>query len=173
MILATLHSLCAHSQVVFTCTNNFTQVGKGFVKSSILWISHLQVGENQYWDLSDVEVLDKEEQINCLASSEDESTYDLRLGHTKYSYSLGANKLYLIKTENKVTKVTYEQPELQLFYPCAYMDSISCPIGGKVVCGDKEKGNFRGSVALKVDATGSVLFPDGIRLDNLPILHLS
>ena len=171
MIFATLHSFYAHSQVVFTCTSNLPKVGEDFVKSPILWNPALQVGENQYWDLADVEVLDNEEQVMCLSSLEEKSEYDLRLGHTKFSYSLDANHLYLTKTENKVTKVTYEQPELQLFYPCAYLDSISSPIRGKVVCGDKEKGEFGGNVSLKADATGSVLFPNGIRLDSLLRIH--
>jgi len=118
-----------------------------------------------------VDVLDKEEQVECLSSSEEKNEYDLRFGHTKFSYSQDASHLYLTKTESKVTKVTYEQPELQLFYPCAYLDSISSPIRGKVVCGDKEKGDFCGNVALKVDATGSVLFPNGIRLDSLLRIH--
>lgn len=124
MLFAALHSFYAHSQVVFTCINKFPKVGDGFVKSSILWNPHLLVCESQYWDLSDIEVLDKEEQIVCLASSEENGVYDLRSGHTKYSYSMDDNHLYLAKTENKVTKVTYGQPELQLFYPCAYKDSF-------------------------------------------------
>ena len=171
ILSAVMLSQQAIAQVVFTCTNNLPKVGEGFVKSSILWNPHLFSAENQYWDLSDVEVLDKEEQVECLSSSEDKSEYDLRLGHTNFSYSQDANHLYLTKTENKVTKVTYEQPELQLFYPCVYKDSISSPIRGKVVCGDKEKGDFVGSVTLKVDATGSVLFSNGIRLDSLLRIH--
>ena len=171
MLFATLHSFFVYSQVVFICPNKLPMVAEGFVKSSILWKPHLLDGENQYWNLSDVEVLDKEEQVECLASSEDKSGYGLKLGHTKFSYSQDANHLYLTKTENKVTKVTYEQPELQLFYPCAYLDSVCSPIDGKVICGDKEKGDFWGSVALKVDATGSVLFPNGIRLDSLLRIH--
>ena len=171
IMFATLHTFYAHSQVVFTCTNNLPKVGEGFVKSSILWNPHLLSGENQYWDLSNVDVLDNEEQVTCLSSSEEKSEYALRLGHTKFSYSQDANHLYRTKTENKVTMVIYEQPELQLFYPCAYMDSVCSPIDGKVICGDKEKGDFWGSVALKVDATGSVLFPNGIRLDSLLRIH--
>ena len=171
MLFATLRPYCAYSQVVFTCTSNLPKLGEGFVKSSILWNPHLFSAENQYWDLSNVDVLDNEEQVTCLSSLEEKNEYDLRLGHTKFSYSQDANHLYLAKTENKVTMVIYEQPELQLFYPCAYLDSISSPIRGKVVCGDKEKGDFGGSVALKADATGIVLFPNGIRLDSLLRIH--
>ena len=172
MILsAVMLSQQAIAQVVFTCINKLPKVREGFVKSSILWNPTLLVGENQYWDLADVEVLDKEKQVECVSSSEAKSGYGLKSGHTKFSYSQDANHLYLTKTENKATKVTYEQPELQLFYPCTYKDSISSPIRGKVVCGDKEKGDFWGNVALKVDATGSVLFPNGIRLDSLLRIH--
>ena len=171
MLFTALHSFYAYSQVVFTCTSNLPKVGEGFVKSSVLWNPHLLDGENQYWDLSDVEVLDNAEQVECSSCSEEKNEYDLRFGHTKFSYSQDANHLYLTKTESKVTKVTYEQPELQLFYPCVYMDSVCSPIDGKVICGDKEKGDFWGSVALKVDATGSVLFPNGIRLDSLLRIH--
>lgn len=158
-------------QVFSSQSLSLPNAGDSFERIGIAWTPVPKSEKNQYWDLSEVEVLEDRKRVECLLSSEDGKTFELCSGATKFSYVFDENSQYMTKTENKITSVSYEQPELQLRYPCVYQDSVSRPFRGKVVCGDKERGPFEGTVHVKVDALDCVMFPNGIRLDSLLRVH--
>ena len=172
--MMTFWVICSHQlmgQVALSQNLSLLKAGDSFECIKIVWNPVLKSGKNQYWDLSEVETLEDREKVDCLLSSEDCTQFELCMCGTTFSYAFDKNCQYLTKTENKITLVSYEQPELQLWYPCVYQDSVSQSFCGKVVCGDKESGWFEGNVHVKVDALGCVMFPNGIRLDSLLRVH--
>ncbi len=165
MMCLVLNNIYAH--IVFTNFVNLLENQDVYDWIAISNSPSLETGENILWNLTNAECVGEALPIKCFVSNESEKKFDFLKGKTKYSYSLDAHGMFLNKTENKETKVVYNQPELLFSFPCTYMDSVKSNFSGTLISGDKESGDFYGCVKLKVDATGSVIFPNGIRIDSL------
>ena len=136
-------------------------------KQQIAFIDLGRAGNNVLWNLSEVDVMNENYIVEY---AEDPQKPDRIRGiehGTAYSFDKLGDSLLIGRMENRLTKMEYDEKEVWLRFPISYGDSVGGVFHGRGVYCERMAMRSIGHYTNVVDATGTLLLPDGGKLDNV------
>lgn len=173
-----------HAQV--TKLHNLVRAGDKIVKQQVNYVSPGEAGQDMIWDFSSLTPVNEKYELEYLEPEllgdsiyvlgrdtflkEQYNRQDLIVGlehYTLYYYRSTDSTLCITGFENPVTQVHCQHPVLSMRYPfeygCEYADTFEM----KGIYSGKIPFTTRGSVAVRADATGLMILPDGDTLNHV------
>lgn len=129
-------------------------------------------GNTSIWDLSKANIDSTPIHESFLQLSDTSSTYSTLIGKTYiHTDGLGKDTLLRVGYENYLQKISYHHPEITMKYPLNLGDSLSGYFEGKGQYCDKLKLRSFGRYYLKAEKVGTIILPNGNRLNNSLLVH--
>ncbi len=132
-------------------------------------------GEGRVWDMSGIEVVNPRHKARILAKRDSADTVadtvmTMESRMRRYTLLRG-DSLLTTGTENALSLVRYQQPELSLRFPVSYGDSTASVFYGTAAWCERAYNRIYGESRVKADATGTLITPDGDTLRHVLRIH--
>ena len=132
-------------------------------------------GEGRVWDLSDIEVVNPGHKVRILAKRDTADTaadtvMTVESRMRRYTLQRG-DSLLTVGTENALSLVRYQQPELSLRFPVSYGDSTASIFYGTASWCERTYSRVYGESRVVADAAGTLVTPDGDTLRQVMRVH--
>lgn len=153
------------AQTVLQQENNLFRDGDAVLKQELHYKHPGRSGKNVIWDFSELALLNRGYQEQYIGSID---TLLTRITPTsKYKYKLVGNSLFCIGYKTPTLQIKYLLPELYCRYPMYYGDSIFSLYYGEGKYSHTVNVSTYGRSIKKVDASGTIIIPDGDTLTNV------
>lgn len=149
------------AQTAGISTEHCIRSGDELNRSVVSVESNLSKGQDLLWNLQGMELLDDDYMTRYGGV---ESFPWLVAGHeglSGYQYLLTESSVYLLGRYSPTSQMTYDVPEQVQHFSMHYGDSIMGIYGGTGSYGDKLFVREYGNYVTRMDATGSIILPDG------------
>ena len=132
-------------------------------------------GDGRVWDLSGIEVVNPRHKARILAKRDSADTMadtvmTIESRMRRYTLQRG-DSLLTVGTENVLSLVRYQQPELSLRFPVSYGDSTASIFYGTAAWCERTYSRIYGASRVKADATGTLVTPGGDTLRQVMRVH--
>ena len=163
------------SAQTLTPTANAPRTGDVLKKQQTEYVTTSGGGEDQVWNLSGIEVVNPRHKARILAKRDSADTMadtvmTIESRMRRYTLQRG-DSLLTTGTENTISLVRYQQPELSLRFPVSYGDSTASIFYGTAAWCERAYNRIYGESRVKADATGTLITPDGDTLRHVLRIH--
>ena len=165
VVLYAATALCSQAQTVLTSGLHSPRAGDRLLKHEAVLPSVGPQGKDVVWDFSGIDVSDDAQTTMYYVTGTD--TLQAADGRNATCLVLVGNSLGIASVENRLLKLSFTSPVLEMPYPLAYGDSVSSSFRGMGVYCDNRRLSVEGTSAVKADAAGCLLLPGGLRLDSV------
>lgn len=128
-------------------------------------------GKDAVWNLDGMKTIKKKHTVTYKSVPLFQNRVSCTECGTRYYYDLRFDSLPVTGYENNLTKMDYDVPELSLLFPMHYGDSIGGCYSGRGRYCDKISLRSFGKYAVKADASGILILPDGDTLRHVLRIH--
>ena len=158
-----------------TSSANAPRAGDILTKQQTEYVNTGGGGEDQVWDMSGIEVVNPRHKARILAKRDSADTMadtvmTIESRMRRYTLLRG-DSLLTTGTENALSLVRYQQPELSLRFPVSYGDSTASIFYGTAAWCERAYSRVYGVSRVKADATGTLITPDGDTLRQVLRIH--
>ena len=163
------------SAQTLTPAANAPRTGDVLKKQQTEYVNTSGGGEDRVWDLSGIEVVNPRHKARILAKRDSADTMadtvmTIESRMRRYTLQRG-DSLLTTGTENTISLVRYQQPELSLRFPVSYGDSTASIFYGTAAWCERAYNRIYGESRVKADATGTLITPDGDTLRHVLRIH--
>ena len=163
------------SAQTLTPAANAPRKGDVLKKQQTEYVNTSGGGEDQVWDLSGIDVVNPRHKVRILAKRDSADTaadtvMTIESRMRRYTLLRG-DSLLTTGTENTISLVRYQQPELSLRFPVSYGDSTASVFYGTAAWCERAYSRVYGESRVKADATGILITPDGDTLRHVLRIH--
>lgn len=126
-------------------------------------------GENVLWDFSRLKSINDDYRVCYYVPKKkmlDKQLITCLENRTMYKYAICSDSVLLLGFENSGSKMYNTNPELQLFFPFTYGDSIAKKFEGFGEFMSTHSSSTVGRLITVADATGTLILPDGDTIFN-------
>lgn len=129
-------------------------------------------GENVVWDFSRISSDEQSQAIELSSDYENEAAIAKVVGNTRYYYIQDSCAIRCTGFENNTMRVEYDRPTVAVPFPIAYGNKQEGVFHGIGMYSETLMMRLFGTYSANVDATGTLLLPDGEKLDNVRRIHI-
>ncbi len=163
------------SAQTLTPAANAPRTGDVLKKQQTEYVNTSGGGEDQVWNLSGIEIVNSSHKARILAKRDSADTMadtvmTVESRMRRYTLQRG-DSLLTVGTENALSLVRYQQPELSLRFPVSYGDSTASIFYGTAAWCERTYSRIYGESRVKADATGTLVTPDGDTLTQVLRIH--
>ena len=163
------------SAQTLTPSANTPRTGDVLKKQRTEYVNTGGGGEGRVWDMSGIEVVNPRHKARILAKRDSADTMadtvmTIESRMRRYTLLRG-DSLLTVGTENALSLVRYQQPELSLRFPVSYGDSTASVFYGTAAWCERTYSRIYGESRVKADATGTLVTPDGDTLRHVLRIH--
>ena len=167
------------SAQTLTPAANAPRTGDVLKKQQMEYVNTSGGGEGRVWDLSGIEVVNPRHKARILAKRDSADTMADTMADTIMTIESRTRRYTLLRgdsllttgTENVLSLVRYQQPELSLRFPASYGDSTASVFYGTAAWCERTYSRIYGVSRVKADATGTLVTPDGDTLRQVLRIH--
>ena len=158
-----------------TSSANAPRAGDILSKQQTEFVNTGNGGEGRVWDMSGIEVVNPRHKARILAKRDSTDTaadtvMTVESRMRRYTLLRG-DSLLTTGTENALSLVRYQQPELSLRFPVSYGDSTASIFYGTAAWCEHTYSRIYGESRVKADAAGTLVTPDGDTLRQVLRIH--
>ena len=173
-ILLVIHYSALSAQPL-TSSANAPRIGDILRKQQTEFVNTGNGGEGRVWDLSGIEVVNPGHKARILAKRDSADTaadtvMTVENRMRRYTLQRG-DSLLTVGTENVLSLVRYQQPELSLRFPVCYCDSTASVFHGTASWCERTYSRVYGESRVVADAAGTLVTPDGDTLRQVMRVH--
>lgn len=172
-MLVVLLCFCVEVEAQMMDSNHVIRGGDKIEWRQVTYQEFQNKGLGCVWDLSDMEILDKETVTEYLVDPKNKHKVVGLEHHTCYYYAPESLAVLLNGYENNLTKVVYDMPEIAYFHDMTLGYEKSGVFDGYCNYSEKIFSRIYGTYDYHVDGKGSLRLPSGELVRNVTRVHLS
>lgn len=145
-------------------------------KISVVFCSNAVIGdkgENIVWDFCRIPTGGQSRDIEFSSDYEDEAAIAKVFGNTRHYYVQDPCAIRCTGYENNTVRVEYDRPAVAVPFPIAYGNKQEGIFHGIGMYSETLMMRLCGTYSAEVDAFGTLLLPDGEKLDNVRRTHIT
>ena len=153
-------------------TPNMYKDGDKIEKQQVTYLSFESVGKGCLWNINDIEEIGTRYDVEYYMSKNDEGVIVGRERNTLRYFEQHGDTLLMSGYENRMSRFCYDRPKAMLHFPITFGDKVSGVFHGSCAYAEEVMMRVFGTYMVDVDATGSLVLPDGDTLRNVKRVHV-
>ena len=171
ILLMPLFVLSVNAQHVLTKEYHAPRAGDRLIKQQMEYTGSGEDGDSVCWDFSNVEIKEEEENWPVDYSALPDSLFAKIENHTRFVYNDFSDSLLLKSNENRLLRMDYGNPVLEMVFPLSYGDAFSSTFHGTGVYSQKYVLATQGGSESRIDAFGTIILPTKDTLSQVTRLY--